>query len=99
MIGEDGGFAEQAGAKSHAGRIELREVELDHIVLGDQFGCDEAEGRGENALADAHRDRDADDPHAIHRLFAAGMGRIAWSSRSLRGRGVQRHVRGVRRRW
>ena len=70
VIGQDGGLAKETRAESHAGRVELREVELRHIVLGDQFGCDEAKGRREHALADAHRDRDADDLHAIHRLLA-----------------------------
>jgi hypothetical protein len=75
VIGEDSGLAEQAGTEGHAGRVELREVELDHIVLRHQFGGDPAEGWGKHALADADGNRYADDLHAIHRLLA-GQGRV-----------------------
>jgi len=70
VISQHGGFAEETGAEGHARRVELRQVELDHVVLPDQFGGDQAEGRGDNALADAHRYRHADDAHAIHHFFA-----------------------------
>lgn len=70
MIGEDGGLAKETGAERYARRVELREVQLDDIVAGDQFRRDPAEGRREHALADADGDGDADDPHAVHRLLA-----------------------------
>ncbi len=84
MIGEDGGLAHQPAAKRHAGRIELRQVHLHHIVRGDQFGCHPAEGRRDDPLADAKQDRDAQDAHPIHDLLARQGGVIL--------RGHHRHL-------
>jgi hypothetical protein len=75
VIGEDGGFAEQAGTEGHARRVELREVELNHIVLRHQFGGDQPEGRSDDAFADADGDRDAEDADTVHRLLAR-QGRV-----------------------
>ena len=70
VIGEDRGLAEETGAQGHAGRVELREMQLDDIVARDQFSGDPPKSRGEHALADAERDRDAENLHAVERLFA-----------------------------
>ena len=75
MIGENRGLAEQSAAKRDAGRIELRQMQLHHIMVGDQFRRGPAKGRCDDALAQPEHHRHADDLHAIH-IFFARQGRI-----------------------
>ena len=70
MIRQHGGFAEKATPKSHARRIELRQVHLDDIVLPDQFCRDQPKGRRNDAFAEAEGYRHADDAYAIHHFLA-----------------------------
>ena len=69
MIGEHCGLAEEASPKSDTGRIELRQMQLDDIVLSHKFGSYESEGRSQDTFADTRRDRHADNFDAIQYFF------------------------------
>ena len=70
MIGQHGRLAQQAGAQCHAGGIELRQVHLDHVMGSDKLGRHQAEGGGQDSLADAGYHRHPDDLHAFHHFLA-----------------------------
>jgi hypothetical protein len=106
VIGKDGGLAEETPAQGDAGRVELRQVHLDDVVLQDEFGRHKAERGGNDTLADTEQDRHADDPHAVHR-FLARKGRVvlrghhghfvsAFGESARQALGIDGEARGVR---
>src|SRR5258706_13681337 len=70
MIREDGGFAKEPPTECNAGRIELWEMQLDNIMLRNQFGSDPTESWRDDTLAHMRRYRNADDFDTIHHFFA-----------------------------
>ena len=51
VIGENRRLAEQSAAQCNAGRIELRQMQLHHIMIGNQFRRGPAKGRCDDAFA------------------------------------------------
>ena len=61
VIRQHGRFAEESTAQGNAGRVKLREVQLNNIVLRDEFGCDPTECGRNDTFADTCRHRHTDD--------------------------------------
>ena len=70
MIGKHSRLAIDAAAESHTGSVKLRQVHLNDIVFSHQSGGDLTKGWGDRSLAQAKKDRHANDLDAVQHFCA-----------------------------
>ncbi len=79
MIGEHGRLAQQAAAQGHASGVELGQVQVNHVMLQDQFPGQVAKGGHDDTLANPEEYRGAHDLDTVLDLAAGQIGIILGS--------------------
>ncbi len=74
MVGDHHRFAPQPPAHPNAGRVQLRQVQADHVVLGNQLGGHPANRRHDDAFAHPQRNGHADHIYPVQHFAARQLG-------------------------